>query len=104
MRGGITMYSFFYYVMPPLIGRAHTQDDPWVMKVEHERDIELTRDIPYLTHIGQLWGVYCEEFGEDLQCNEGTALNLVWMILQVAPVEVPCVLGTSSTCLGQVIS
>ena len=32
---------------------------------ELKLDFELTTDIPYLTLTGELWGVYCEDFGEN---------------------------------------
>ena len=33
---------------------------PAVTEVESE--VKLTKDIPYLTLTGELWGIYCEDF------------------------------------------
>ena len=32
---------------------------------ERELDFNLTTDTPYLALTGELWGVYCEYFGEN---------------------------------------
>ena len=41
---------------------------------ESASDIRITRDTPYLALTGELWGVYCEDFGENLPRYNGTAL------------------------------
>ena len=33
--------------------------------IYNESDIRLTTDTPYLALTGELWGVYCEDFGEN---------------------------------------
>ena len=33
--------------------------------VEHKSDDELTKDTPYITLTGELWGVCCEDLGEN---------------------------------------
>ena len=33
---------------------------------EHKSDFELTINTPYLALMGELWGVYCEDFEEKL--------------------------------------
>ena len=35
-------------------------------KTEHESDFKLTKDTPYFAHMGELWGVYCEDFKGDI--------------------------------------
>ena len=34
-------------------------------EIELKSEFELTKGTPYLTLTGELWGVYCEYFGED---------------------------------------
>ena len=48
---------------------------------EHESDSELTEDITYmyLTLTGELWGVYCEDLGENGSRFNGTALYYLVM-------------------------
>ena len=42
--------------------------------VEHKWDFKLTKDTPYLTFMGNLWGVCCDDFGEDWSLYNGTTL------------------------------
>ena len=44
---------------------------------ESETDFGITRDSPYLTLMGELWGVYCEEFGENCLRHKNTTLYYV---------------------------
>ena len=44
---------------------------------EHESDLKLTTDTPYLTLTGELWGVCCEEIGENWLHYNGTALYTI---------------------------
>ena len=41
---------------------------------ESESDIRITTDTPYLALTGELWGVYCEDFGENWPRYNGTTL------------------------------
>ena len=41
---------------------------------EIELDIWITADIPYLALTSELWGVYCEDLGENWPGYNGTAL------------------------------
>ena len=43
---------------------------------ERNSDFKLTKDTPYLALRGELWGVYCEELGENWLCFNGTALYM----------------------------
>ena len=36
-----------------------------VTDAEHKSDIKLTKDIPYLALMGELWGVYCDDLGDN---------------------------------------
>ena len=44
--------------------------------VETESDIKITTDTPYLALTGEIWGVYCEDFGENRPRYNGTALYI----------------------------
>ena len=44
---------------------------------ERKSDSKLTTDTPYLTLTGELWGVLCEDSGEDWPRYNGIALY-VW--------------------------
>ena len=46
------------------------------MKEEHGPDSELSKDTPYITFTGELWGVYCEEFVENWPNYNGTTLHI----------------------------
>ena len=62
---------------------------------EHKSsNISLTEDTPYLTLMGELWGVYCENFGENRPRYNGISLYLPWdyardyvrpMIMNISP-------------------
>ena len=41
---------------------------------EHESDLKLTTYTPYLAPTGGIWGVYCEEIGENWPHYNSTAL------------------------------
>ena len=43
---------------------------------EHESDFELTKDTPYFILIDELWGIYCEDLGENWICYEGIPLYI----------------------------
>ena len=50
-----------------------------VTEAEHNSDIKPTTDTPYLALMGELWGVYCEDLGENWLCYNGTTLyGLSW--------------------------
>ena len=36
-----------------------------VTETEQKSESELTKDTPKLTLMGEFWGVYCEDFGEN---------------------------------------
>ena len=42
----------------------------------YQSDAESTKDSPYLALMGELWGVFCEYFGENWPRNNGTALYI----------------------------
>ena len=44
--------------------------------VERKPDFKLTIDTTYLTLTGELWGVYCEDWGENWPRYNDTALYL----------------------------
>ena len=44
---------------------------------ESESDIRITTDTPYLALTGELWGVYCEDFGHNWTRYDGTALYVI---------------------------
>ena len=48
---------------------------------ESESDIRITRDTPYLTLISKLWGIYCEDLGENwLHYNGTTLYHESWLL------------------------
>ena len=56
---------------------------------ESESDVRITTVTPYLALTDELWGVYCEEFGENWPRYNGPALYFVisvtpWGTLQMA--------------------
>ena len=69
---------------------------------ESESDNRITTDTAYLAPMDELQGVYCEDFGENWQCYNGTALyymeqksswfDLIWIIdsLMVHSIVVQC--------------
>ena len=42
---------------------------------ERKSNIRLTKDTPYLALTGELWGVICEDFGENWTRYNGTTLH-----------------------------
>ena len=47
------------------------------------QDNRITTDTPYLTLPGELWGVYCEDFGENWPCYIGTAVYMIMMMIML---------------------
>ena len=45
-----------------------------IIAAEHESDLKLTRDTPYLALMGELWGVSSDDIGENWLHYNGTAL------------------------------
>ena len=45
-----------------------------VTGAEYECKFEPTKDTPYLALTGELWGVFCDNFGENRPCHTSTAL------------------------------
>ena len=43
---------------------------------ELKSDFKLTNDTPYLALTGELWAVYCKDFGENWSRYKGTTLYL----------------------------
>ena len=44
---------------------------------EHKWDFKITIDTPYLALTGEVWGVYCEDLGENwLRCYNDSTLYL----------------------------
>ena len=41
---------------------------------ESDPDFRNTTNTPYLDHMDELWGVYCEDFRENWPCDNGTTL------------------------------
>ena len=41
---------------------------------ERKSNIRLTKDTPYLALMGKLWGVFCEDLGENWRCYNGTTV------------------------------
>ena len=41
---------------------------------ERKSDFKFKTDTPYLARDNELWGVYCEDLGENWPCYNGTAL------------------------------
>ena len=53
--------------------------DTAIAVAESKSYIRITTDTPYLALTGELWGVYCEDFGENWQRYDGTAMHRrVW--------------------------
>ena len=45
-------------------------------------DLNFATDSPLLTLTGELWGVYCESFGENWLHFNGTTLYLIKFVMQ----------------------
>ena len=43
---------------------------------EHKSDFKLTTDTPYFTLAGELWGIYCDNLGENWPRYNGIILNV----------------------------
>ena len=43
---------------------------------ESESNTRITTDTPYLAPTGELWGVHCEDFGENWPCYDSTVLYI----------------------------
>ena len=41
---------------------------------EHKSNIRLTKDTPYRNLMGELWGVFCEDLGENWPFHNDTEL------------------------------
>ena len=54
---------------------------------ESESDIRITTDTPYLAPMGELWGVYCEHFGETWPHYNGTVLYLGRFVICIMDTE-----------------
>ena len=48
-----------------------------IVAAESESNFRIKMDTPYLVLTGELWGVYCEDFGEDLPRYDGNTLYKV---------------------------
>ena len=68
---------FKYIGMPLKRGPIYHDitSDTAMTATEHESDFKLTTDIPYHAIKGELWGVYYDNFKENLPCYNGTALK-----------------------------
>ena len=64
-RGHIIYIYIYYYYYPG-----------------HKSKFQRTIDTPKLALTGQLWGVYCEDFWENLPCYNGTALYLYLAVFE----------------------
>ena len=52
-------------------------DIPYIItanEAEYKSEFEPTKDTPYLALTGKLCGVFCENFGENWLCYNGTAV------------------------------
>ena len=45
-------------------------------KIEHRAYFELKKNTPYLTHLSELWSVYCKYFGQKWSRDNGIALYI----------------------------
>ena len=61
-------------VVTQSIATWYTEYSTAITKVECLWDFVLTIDTPYLAREGELWGVYCENFGENWLCYNSNAL------------------------------
>ena len=61
---------------------VHTRSSLTIAKPEHKSDIQLTKkDTSCLNLLGELWGVYCEYFGET---NRMQAVKTAWCGAMIA--------------------
>ena len=58
-----------------------------VTEAQYKSEFKLAKDTPYLGLTGELWGVFCEDFGENWLRYNGTALyfHSVSMVFCVIP-------------------
>ena len=54
-----------------------------VTEAEYKLEFEPTKHTPYLALMGELWGVFCEDFQENLPLYNGAALY-VYLALNVS--------------------
>ena len=47
-----------------------------VTTLEHRPDFELNIDTQYHTPLGELWGIHCDYFVENLLCYNGTTVSM----------------------------
>ena len=84
-----------YIQMPLLHGQMYHDItyDTAIQVVESESDIRIITDIPYLALTGELWGVYCEDFGGNWPRYNATGLYINFCVKDVTdvikPVNVP---------------
>ena len=43
----------------------------------HKLDLELMKGTSYLTLIGELWGAYCEDLGDNWPCYNSTTQYVI---------------------------
>ena len=67
-------------------------------EVKYASEVIFTKDTPYLALTGELWGVFCEDLGENWPRYKGTALCMfIWyllyklqnMYMQITPCSYP---------------
>ena len=70
-------YIHKYSQVPLLHGIIyhHITYDTAITVAKSKSDIRITTDNPYVTVTGELWGIYCEELGENGPWYNGTALH-----------------------------
>ena len=54
-------------------------------EVEYNSEFEFPKDTIYLVLTGELWGVLCEDFRENLSCYNGTTLYINMAYADVRP-------------------
>ena len=63
--------------------------DKTMKAAECKSDFELTKSTPYLALKGELWGIYCEDLGENGLHYNGTVLHLLlWINVISSPVVI----------------
>ena len=58
----------------------HITYSTFVTEAEHKAGFVFTTNTSYPAHTGELWGVYCGEFGENWPRYSGTALYTVGLL------------------------
>ena len=56
-------------------------------EAEYESEFEYTKYTPYLILTGELWGVSCEEFGENWPRFNGTVLYYLYCLSGVLQLQ-----------------